>query len=100
MACTWKPTDGWQVWRDLRSEGSRRMDVRELDERLSINQMFCYAYQRLSTLGPTNSYMFSTYASLYGNNLRTTKTLLHVLDPPHMERETLKSRGLNSKSSP
>ena len=75
------------------------MDVRELDGRLSMNQTFCYAYQWLSTLGPTNSYMFPTYASLYGNNLHTTKTLLHVLDPPHMERETLKSRGLNSKSS-
>ena len=33
-------------------------------------------------------------------NLRITKTLLHVLDLPHIERETLKSRGLNSKSTP
>ena len=76
------------------------MDVCEPDERLSMNQRICYANRRLSTLVHTNYYVFPTYASLYGKNLRIMKTLLHVLDPPHMERETLKSRGLNSKSSP
>ena len=76
------------------------MDVCEPDERLSMNQRICYANRQLSTLGPINYYVFPTYASLYGKNLRITKTLLHVLDLPHIERETLKSRGLNSKSTP
>ena len=59
-----------------------------------------FAYQHLSTLDPTNFYMFSTHESIYGNNLHMTSK-----DPttqsyfPHMEREALRSQGLNSKSS-